>query len=164
MQFNTNFVLTSLSFEARAATPIGRGIGFADGDSVTVLDGPSMHLTTALRTPRWLALLAWFWLLPAAALSIGDPPAQRFALPLAPEAATYDLARDGQGLLYVASEGEVLVFDGARWEHIPTAGLLTRSLASNPRRPASAMVGTFGNEARRLGPAIARARRRLSVR
>lgn len=133
MQFITNFVLTSLLFEAQAAAPVGRVIDTADGDSLTVLDAPRMHLMVGPRASRWLvALLAWFWLLPAAALSIGDPPAQRFALPLAPEAATYDLARDGQGLLYVASEGEVLVFDGVRWEHIPTAGLLTRSLAPGP--------------------------------
>ena len=93
---------------------------------------PHQRLTTTPGGLRWLVLLAFVWLIPAAALSLGDPPAQRIPLPLAPEAATYDLARDAQGLLYVASEREVLVFDGVRWEHIPTPGLLTRSLARGP--------------------------------
>jgi diguanylate cyclase (GGDEF)-like protein len=71
--------------------------------------------------------------MPASALTVGDPPTRQIRLPLAPEAASYDLVRDSRGMLYVASEGEVLAFDGQRWERVPVPGTqLVRSLALGP--------------------------------
>ena len=67
------------------------------------------------------------------ALAIGNPPTSRVVLPLRPDAASYDLEQDSLGLLYVASDAEVLVYDGSRWERIAIPGsLVTRSLKRGP--------------------------------
>ncbi len=64
---------------------------------------------------------------------IGDPPANHIALPLAPNSASYDLEQDARGLLYVATEEAVLVYDGVRWERVATPGsIVARALERGP--------------------------------
>lgn len=80
----------------------------------------------------WASLLLGPTMAVAASV-IGDPPANRIPVPLAPNAASYDLGRDARGLLYVATEEAVLVYDGVRWERVATPGsIVARALERGP--------------------------------
>lgn len=75
----------------------------------------------------WLAgVMAGAW----AASPLGMPPVTRFAPDLDAYPQSFDIAQDGEAVVYVASNDGVLLFDGARWKllRLPN-GDIARSLA-----------------------------------
>jgi diguanylate cyclase (GGDEF)-like protein len=72
----------------------------------------------------WLACAA------AWAAPLGTPPVTRFAPDLETYPQSFDIAQDGEAVVYVAGNDGVLVFDGSRWRLIRLPnGDIARSLA-----------------------------------